>query len=48
MDAFYKAAMEAGGEDNGAPGTRKGYPAGYYAFVVSPGGHNVEVVVYDE
>src|SRR5262249_37672912 len=34
VDAFYAAAMKAGGVDNGQPGLRdtaKGYPPGYYA-----------------
>ena len=48
VDAFYAAAMKAGGIDNGAPGLRdtaKGYPSGYYAaFVVEPDGNNIEAV----
>ena len=48
VDAFYKAAMSAGGTDNGAPGLRdtaKGYPRGYYAaFVLDPDGNNMEAV----
>src|SRR6185437_16677621 len=31
VDAFYKAALEAGAKDNGAPGYRKEYWPGYYA-----------------
>jgi len=46
VDAFYRAAMEAGAKDNGAPGFRKEY--GYAAFVLDPDGHNVEAVVWDE
>jgi catechol 2,3-dioxygenase-like lactoylglutathione lyase family enzyme len=42
---FYAAALGAGYEDNGAPGERPAYHAGYYgAFVLDPDGHNVEVV----
>jgi predicted lactoylglutathione lyase len=48
VDAFYKAATEAGGKDNGAPGYRKDYSPGYYAaFVHDPDGHNLEVVFHD-
>jgi len=45
VDAFYRAALEAGGKDNGAPGVRPHYHANYYAaFVIRPDGHNIEVV----
>lgn len=48
VDAFYKAGLEAGGTDNGAPGYRKEYTPGYYAaFVTDPDGHNIEVVFHD-
>ena len=44
VDAFHRAALAAGGTDNGAPGLRPQYHAGYYgAFVLDPDGHNVEV-----
>jgi len=46
FDAFYAAALEAGGKDNGAPGMRKDY--GYAAFVLDPDGHNVEAVIWKE
>jgi catechol 2,3-dioxygenase-like lactoylglutathione lyase family enzyme len=46
VDAFYRAAMAAGGKDNGPPGMRKEY--GYAAFVFDPDGHNVEAVIWDE
>lgn len=47
VDAFYKAAMEAGGRDNGAPGPRPQYHDEYYgAFVFDPDGHNVEAVFH--
>jgi catechol 2,3-dioxygenase-like lactoylglutathione lyase family enzyme len=45
VDAFHRAAVEAGYRDNGAPGERPVYHEGYYgAFVLDPEGHNVEVV----
>jgi catechol 2,3-dioxygenase-like lactoylglutathione lyase family enzyme len=45
VDAFYEAAIAAGGLDNGPPGPRLEYSAGYYgAFVLDPDGHNVEAV----
>ena len=45
VDAFYAAAIKAGGRDNGAPGIRPHYHANYYgAFVFDPDGHNIEAV----
>lgn len=47
VDAFHAAAIAAGGKDNGAPGPRPHYHAGYYgAFVLDPDGHNVEAVCH--
>ncbi|HET9930481.1 MAG TPA: VOC family protein [Polyangiaceae bacterium] len=47
VDAFYKAALAAGGKDNGAPGIRAHYHPNYYgAFVIDPDGHNVEAVFH--
>jgi catechol 2,3-dioxygenase-like lactoylglutathione lyase family enzyme len=47
VDAFHKAALAAGGEDNGAPGLRPHYHANYYgAFVLDPDGHNIEAVCH--
>jgi catechol 2,3-dioxygenase-like lactoylglutathione lyase family enzyme len=47
VDAFYEAATEAGGRDNGAPGPRPDYGPHYYAaFVKDREGNNVEVVCY--
>jgi catechol 2,3-dioxygenase-like lactoylglutathione lyase family enzyme len=44
VDAFYNAALAAGGRDNGKPGER-GYHPGYYgAFVLDPDGNNIEAV----
>jgi len=48
VEAFYRAALEAGGRDNGAPGLRPQYNANYYAaFVIDPDGHNIEVVCHE-
>jgi catechol 2,3-dioxygenase-like lactoylglutathione lyase family enzyme len=45
VDGFYKAAMAAGGKDNGPPGIREHYHSNYYAaFVLDPDGHNIEAV----
>ena len=47
VDAFHRAALEAGATDNGGPGQRPRYHANYYAaFVIAPDGHNVEVVCH--
>lgn len=47
VDAFHRAALEAGGRDNGAPGLRPQYHPGYYgAFVLDPDGHNIEAVCH--
>jgi catechol 2,3-dioxygenase-like lactoylglutathione lyase family enzyme len=48
VDAFHRAATEAGYADHGAPGERPVYHPGYYsAFVLDPDGNNVEVVHHD-
>lgn len=45
VDAFYRAALAAGGTDNGVLGLHPHYHANYYAaFVIGPDGHNIEVV----
>ena len=47
VDAFYEAALAAGGTDNGAPGERSHYHPGYYgAFVLDPDGNNLEAVFH--
>lgn len=47
VDAFYAAAIAAGGRDNGAPGIRAHYHPNYYgAFVLDPDGHNIEAVCH--
>lgn len=48
VDAFYTAALAAGGTDNGPPGLRPHYHADYYgAFVLDPDGHNIEAVCHE-
>ena len=45
VERFHRDATAAGYRDNGAPGERPVYHAGYYAaFVLDPDGNNVEVV----
>jgi catechol 2,3-dioxygenase-like lactoylglutathione lyase family enzyme len=48
VEAFHRAALDAGGTENGAPGLRPHYHPGYYgAFVLDPDGHNVEAVFHE-
>ena len=47
VDAFYVAALAAGGRDNGPPGPRLHYHPDYYgAFVLDPDGLNIEAVCH--
>ena len=47
VDAFFRAALAAGGKDNGGPGLRPQYHPNYYAaFVRDPDGHNIETVCH--
>ncbi|MGC1694580.1 MAG: VOC family protein [Pseudolabrys sp.] len=47
VDAFYRAALAAGGKDNGAPGLRPHFHPNYYAaFVFDPDGRNIEAVCH--
>ena len=47
VDAFYEAAMGAGGKDNGAPGLRPHYHETYYAaYVYDADGNNIEAVTH--
>ena len=48
VDAFYKAALDNGGKDNGAPGERAYHPGYYAAFVLDPDGNNIEAVYHGE
>ena len=48
VDAFHRAALQAGAKDHGPPGLRPRYHANYYAaFVLGPDGHNIEVVCHE-
>ncbi|KAF4465614.1 glyoxalase bleomycin resistance dioxygenase [Fusarium albosuccineum] len=45
VDEWYEVAIKAGAVDNGKPGIREQYMAGYYAaFVLDPLGNNIEVL----
>lgn len=47
VDAFYEAALAAGGKDNGPPGLRAHYHPDYYgAFVYDLDGNNLEAVCH--
>ena len=47
VDTFHRAALAAGGKDNGKPGLRPQYHPNYYgAFVFDPDGHNIEAVCH--
>lgn len=47
VEAFHRAALAAGGRDNGGPGLRPEYHPDYYAaFVLDPDGHKVEAVCH--
>lgn len=47
VHSFHKAALEAGGKNNGDPGYRDYWPGYYAAFVLDPDGNNIEAVWYD-
>ncbi|MFC7473826.1 VOC family protein [Dankookia sp. GCM10030260] len=47
VDAFWRAGLAAGGADDGAPGLRPHYHAGYYAaFLRDPAGNRIEAVCH--
>jgi len=47
VDAFFRAALEAGAKSNGEPGPRPHYHPNYYgAFVLDPDGYNIEAVIH--
>jgi hypothetical protein len=49
VDEFHRAAVAAGGRDNGTPRICPQYHAGYYAaFVIDPDGNNVEAVFHGD
>ncbi|HEV2614678.1 MAG TPA: VOC family protein [Gammaproteobacteria bacterium] len=48
VNEFHRAAIAAGGKDNGPPGVREIYHPNYYgAFVLDPDGHNIEAVCHE-
>jgi catechol 2,3-dioxygenase-like lactoylglutathione lyase family enzyme len=47
VDAFYAAALDAGGRSDGAPGLRPHDRVRYYAaFIVDPDGNRIEAVMF--
>jgi catechol 2,3-dioxygenase-like lactoylglutathione lyase family enzyme len=47
VDAFYRAALAAGGKDNGPPILHPEYHSNYHgAFVLDPDGYNIEAVCH--
>lgn len=44
VEAFHRAGLAAGGQDNGAPGERAYHPGYYAAFLLDPDGNNIEAV----
>ena len=48
VEAFHRAALAHGGQDNGAPGERPYHPGYYAAFVFDPDGNNIEAVFHGE
>ncbi|MFA5496175.1 MAG: VOC family protein [Porticoccaceae bacterium] len=46
VQAFHRAALAAGGQDNGAAGERHYHPGYYGAFVLDPDGNNIEAVCH--
>ena len=48
VDAFHRAALDAGGRDHGAPGERDYHPGYYAAFLLDPDGNNIEAVFHGE
>ena len=46
VERFYRAGLEAGGADNGAPGERPYHPGYYAAFLLDPDGNNIEAVFH--
>jgi catechol 2,3-dioxygenase-like lactoylglutathione lyase family enzyme len=48
VEAFHKAALANGAEDNGAPGERPYHPGYYAAFVLDPDGNNIEAVFHGD
>ena len=47
VEDFHRAALSAGGKDNGRPGYRDYSPGYFAAFALDPDGNNIEAVWYD-
>ena len=48
VEAWHRAGLKAGGEDNGGPGERDYHPGYFAAFLLDPDGNNVEAVYHGE
>ncbi|MBF0664811.1 MAG: VOC family protein [Brevundimonas sp.] len=48
VEAWHRAGLQAGGQDNGGPGERSYHPGYYAAFLIDPDGNNVEAVYHGE
>ena len=49
VDSFHAAGLTCGGRDNGRPGLRADYGAGYYAaYLVDPDGYRIEAYFADQ
>ena len=48
VEAFHRAALANGGQDNGGPGERPYHPGYYAAFALDPDGNNIEAVYHGE
>jgi catechol 2,3-dioxygenase-like lactoylglutathione lyase family enzyme len=49
VDAFWRAGLDAGADDDGEPGERPQYMPSYYgAFLRDPDGNSAEAVVHDD
>jgi catechol 2,3-dioxygenase-like lactoylglutathione lyase family enzyme len=48
VEAFHRAGLAAGGQDNGGPGERDYHPGYYAAFLLDPDGNNIEAVYHGE
>jgi lactoylglutathione lyase len=46
VEQFHRAAVAAGGTDNGPPGDRPYHPGYFAAFVLDPDGNNIEAVFH--
>lgn len=49
VDGFHAAGLVSGGRDNGRPGLRSDYGAGYYAaYLIDPDGYRIEAYFADK